>query len=399
MKKTLLILFALPFLLNAQNVAPIGAKDYSSVKQVIENRNAKGRNTLMTNSSAKIMFQNIKTENHVSTRAGANNELPDSIYEYYNNDEGEKTLYYKTSLTYYDFGRVKQEINYYVDGEGNDITKYKIDYTYVIDANIVAVEMIYSDFNNIDNKWEIRSKDCYKFMLDYYEIPLEYVSYSYNAESGEWESGDEEMEPTIEYDSENRPIVVIMHYTRYEGEETDFTIRVDITYNEQGLYNTLLITESFENGNEWKEKTEKKYNDKKQLIEEIYSYYDSEIGEWVSEGSRYYEYDEKGNKIKETRGEYVTYYENIYLGESSNDVISSIQSIVYPNPVSDVLFIRLESADNAVVTLVNAAGGVVLQQTINGPVASIPVQSFAKGYYFLVIKTDKGMVTHKVVKL
>ena len=401
MKKTLLIFLALPFLLSAQSVTVSAVKDYSFVKQVIERKNLKERgpfSIVMANSSVKKMLQSSKSEESVLTRAGANNELPDSIYEYYY-DEGEKILGYKKFLTYYDFGRIKQEINYYVDGEGNDIPTYKLDYTYVIDAGIVAVEVIYSSFNDIDNKWEPRSKECYKFLLDYYEIPLEYVSFNYNAESGEWEPGDEEMETTIEYDSENRPIVVIMHYTKFEGEDEDFSIRFDITYNEQGLYSTIILTESYDNGEEWMEKTENKYNDKKQLIEEIFSYYDSDLGEWVSEGSFCYEYDEKGNLIKETHGDYVIIYENIYLEGNSNDVISSIKSAIYPNPVSDVLFIKLEGADNAVVTLVNAAGGVVMQQAISGQITSIPVQSLSKGYYFLIIKTGKGVITHKVIKI
>ena len=382
MKKTLLILLALPFLLNAQSVTVNAVKGNSLVKQVI---------------GVKKALQNFKAEDGVLTRAGVNNELPDSIYEYYGRDGVWKILSSKTFCTYYDFGRVKQEIVYVIDYNGVERLSGKIDYVYVVDGNVVAIEKTYSYFNDIDNTWKLSSKELTKFLLEYYEIPLLYTYSSYNDESGEWEII-EYFEPEIEYDSENRIISGVLDY-----DDGTYTTRADVTYNEQGLYNTIISTESFE-GEESKEKTEFKYNDKKQKIEENIYFYDSETDVWVLDETISYEYDEKGNMIKRAASSedgslYINYYENIYLGASSNDVITSVQSVVYPNPVSDVLFIRLEGADNAVVTLVNAAGGMVLQQTISGSTASIPVQSYAKGYYLLTIKTNKGVVTHKIVKL
>ena len=405
MRKTLLLLFALPFLLNAQGVTVNAVKGNSLVKQVIDSRKVKqcGKASIeMKRSSIQKMLQNIKSEKFVLTRAGENNELPDSVYEYYDYD-GEKILDSKKYLTYYDFGRVKQEIIYVVDEEGVERPAEKNDYTYVVDGNIVSVEIISSYFDDYNNKWVYRYKEKNKVLLEFNDIPLESTIYYYNDETDEWEISDR-MESKIEYDSKNRPIVVIMHYDLYDGEEEDYSIRAEITYNDQGLLSNILISESF-NGDAFEpmQESEYKYNSKKEIVEEIYRFYDWDIEDWSSDMMTIsYEYDEKGNKIKETDTEgdweWVSYYENIYLGKSSNDNITSAQTVVYPNPVSDVLFIRLENADNAVVTLANAAGGIVLQQSISGPFASIPVQSFAKGYYFLIIKTSKGITTHKVIK-
>ena len=391
MKKLLLMLFSLSLLLNAQSFSVNAAKDLSIIKKKIENRKSKST----TNKSAVQAF----------TRAGVNNELPDSIYTY-NEYNDEKWLQSKVFYTYNDLGRVKQEIEYNnFDENGEALSINKTDYEYTIEGDFVTVVAIRSAFD--DNEWVYTFKYIDKYLIDFYDLPLEHFSYVF--ENGEWVL-EGKTTTEIEYDSHNRPIVAIVYYEMWEGELEEFSFRYDITYNEQGLYSEIIISnppeiESRSTAEGW-ERSERivfKYNEQKQLIDEIYSYYDG-VDTWIEDFTLCYEYDSKGNVVKETttysHGHvYITTYVNIYLGENSNDVIVSAKSTVYPNPVSDMLFIKLEGANNALITLVNATGGVVAQQTITGSEASIPVQSLTKGYYFLTIKTDKGTVAHKIIKL
>ena len=116
-----------------------------------------------------------------------------------------------------------------------------------------------------------------------------------------------------------------------------------------------------------------------------------------------YTYTEMGDMLKKEETEshfenekWKDYIKTVQVYNISN-INVSVQSDIYPNPVSDVLYVTLEGADNAVITLVNMAGSVVLQQKTSHPSTSIPVQSFAKGFYFLTVKTDKGIKTHKVI--
>ena len=81
----------------------------------------------------------------------------------------------------------------------------------------------------------------------------------------------------------------------------------------------------------------------------------------------------------------------------TNEVISSILSVVYPNPAADVLNVRIESAGEALITLVNLLGSTVFQQTTSQAVTAISVQSFTKGLYILTIQIGGQTKAHKVI--
>jgi len=86
------------------------------------------------------------------------------------------------------------------------------------------------------------------------------------------------------------------------------------------------------------------------------------------------------------------------LGVSGNDRIACEKlSTVYPNPASDVINIFINGTEEAAITLLNMNGSVVFQQKTRQPVMSIPVQSFAKGTYFVHIQAGENMETHKII--
>ena len=387
MKKTLLILFALPFLLSAQNVTVNAMKESSFVKQMIKSK---------------------KAENSVFVYSAVGNNLPDSIYTY---DGEEKNLYSKAAFTYDDAGRVLQEkgVEQIYYGE-NSSREYKKEYSYTQDGNNIMTEEIYSIIDN--GEWVYFEKLVTVYNSENTYTPMEYNTFDY-IEDG-WVI--DYKYTAVELDDKNRPVAYIdstFEKSFYSGDVDTSVMRIEVSYNELGqdsLYTTFHMNEVvLKEIDEWVplQQIEIVYNENNKFLKQIsYEYdYEDEVEDvdWIYEYTVDFEYDEKGNVISEivSSDEYgmfgAIYYTNIYSISNANDVIFSVKSNIYPNPVSDVLFVSIEGVDKAILTLVNAAGGVVAQQTVSGSVAEIPVQSFAKGNYFLIIKTNQGTKTHKII--
>ena len=71
---------------------------------------------------------------------------------------------------------------------------------------------------------------------------------------------------------------------------------------------------------------------------------------------------------------------------------------VYPNPVSERLYIQ---SDNAIqsIRLVDLTGKVLINQTLSGATTTeFSVGQVSKGVYLVVVRTGKGTDTHKIVK-
>ena len=397
MKKFLLVLFTLPFLLNAQNVTMNLAKEKPSVRQMMNDRRVEGRTTVTKKTSfVKQMMKDFQAESRVTTYAGTEKKLPDSLYVYYGE---EKEFIAKVFLTYDENGRIVQQlavIDY--DGDGIPDEEEKIEYVYTQKGDQIEVEEIYSYF--IEGKWEYDEKFVSLYNSDDLYSPVEYYEYYYNEDK--WDLDWKRI--ATEFDEKGRPIVII-ETTTWDEDDVN---RQDITYNENGLFNLIIYSE-LKAEDTWEPygKREFFYDEDGKLTKEVYSYYwynnDMLEGEkeWVVSNTIEYEYDENGNKARESFIEEewteTFYYTYFYSSSTGNDVIFSVQSSIYPNPVSDVLNVTLEDADNAVISLVNAAGSVMVQQKTSKTVTSIPVQSFAKGYYFLIVQTSKGVKTHTVI--
>lgn len=382
-KKLLWMLCVLPCLLSAQVTSKTEMKKKSFMKQMVQQQEFSG--------------------NRMSVYSGSTENRPDTIYIY----EGEeKALVNKVALVYSESGRIMQELflaDLNNDGLITDDEKSRRSiYQYADIEGIFKKEEFQSQFK--DGEWILTYK-----VVGYYDskdmyVPFDY--YEYYAEDEQWLL-DYKM-TAVEFDAEKRPIV-LMDSTIIESDTS--VMKIDLGYNEQGLFN--LFTSSVKadipaEGHEWQllEKIEFAYNENLKLEKD--THYDYEYDEqktdmdWVYAYEIGYTYDEQGNLTSEIeRSESgirdAIYYTNIYSIPDANDVIPTIQSAIYPNPVSDVLQVTIEGADNAVVTLVNAAGSVVAQHKTTQSVVSIPVHSLAKGYYFLMVRTDKGVKTHKVI--
>lgn len=71
---------------------------------------------------------------------------------------------------------------------------------------------------------------------------------------------------------------------------------------------------------------------------------------------------------------------------------------VYPNPVNDVVFVKGEALSDAVVSVYDFSGKVLLSANTTGIVSEINVSSLATGVYLLKIKTQTAEFTKKIVK-
>lgn len=70
----------------------------------------------------------------------------------------------------------------------------------------------------------------------------------------------------------------------------------------------------------------------------------------------------------------------------------------YPNPVSDVLNIRLEDEEPAGVRLVDLSGQVVLEEVLEKSHTQIEISTLSKGVYFLELTTPTGTKRMKLIK-
>ncbi|AFM03997.1 hypothetical protein Fleli_1578 [Bernardetia litoralis DSM 6794] len=77
---------------------------------------------------------------------------------------------------------------------------------------------------------------------------------------------------------------------------------------------------------------------------------------------------------------------------------TSIDLNVYPNPVENILNVKIPQEVKVSQTyLVDAKGNVVFQSTETSNTQKIDVSKFAKGMYYLAVVTDKGMQGKKII--
>ena len=394
MKKFLLLICVAPCLLSAQNATVKNVlKDRTSVQQVLRNLSAEKRSQVRTRSGSA---NSLPAEKYspVQFRSGSAN-LPDSVYRF--SDKDKTDLIGKTHIKYDTDGRKTEEI--LVDcWDGNEQVFRKIEYTYTLkDGKVTAEEILY--WNN-GGAWYAYEKEVYVLNESDLINPVEI--YSYDFLDNQWVLYSKFI--AVKFDAGNRPTVYDGEGLSGSEDGTDEWITASLvnTYNPQGLrssrsifiFDGILIT-----------KEEFFYNDAKQLIKHVG--YDYEFdGSLYMTGTEEYKYDEKGNvdymynvwSYEDGDSDsYEEYYTNFYPTGNANEVISSIQSAVYPTPASEVLYVTIEGAGETLVSLVNLSGSAVFRQTTNQPVLAIPLQSFAKGTYILTIQAGAAAKSHKVI--
>ncbi|MGC8803049.1 MAG: T9SS type A sorting domain-containing protein, partial [Bacteroidales bacterium] len=70
---------------------------------------------------------------------------------------------------------------------------------------------------------------------------------------------------------------------------------------------------------------------------------------------------------------------------------------IYPNPVSDILFIKSAKVIKSV-AVYNVTGQLQMLRSINANMATLSMESFNNGLYFIQVQTVDGNITHRILK-
>jgi hypothetical protein len=86
-----------------------------------------------------------------------------------------------------------------------------------------------------------------------------------------------------------------------------------------------------------------------------------------------------------------------YAGGSGNEQVRLAEVSVYPNPVTDVLTVSGAPA-GATLTIADLSGRTVGRQTLTDRHTVVSVTSLPAGIYLVIVRSDKGTETFKIVK-
>lgn len=86
---------------------------------------------------------------------------------------------------------------------------------------------------------------------------------------------------------------------------------------------------------------------------------------------------------------------------SSTELLKNLSSIkIYPNPTKDLVFISVNPLILQGISVFDITGNLIInRKEENEDIVSIDFSHFNSGVYILIIKTDKGIVTRKAIKL
>jgi hypothetical protein len=89
------------------------------------------------------------------------------------------------------------------------------------------------------------------------------------------------------------------------------------------------------------------------------------------------------------------------IGNTENDnnaanINNNIDVTVYPNPASDYVNVRLESATTSEVTVLNSVGQVVMKKITDAAETRLDLSNLSKGAYMVSVKNENGTFTKTV---
>lgn len=118
-----------------------------------------------------------------------------------------------------------------------------------------------------------------------------------------------------------------------------------------------------------------------------------------TDGTSQHNYEFPTNGTRDNPTEWV----NVYLEPSVNiETINNTSQtiVVYPNPVSDMLFIRKQESKNIRINIFNSLGKQIYNSELNINYQVINMTRFTKGIYFIEINDENGkfLLSKKVLK-
>ncbi|MBA2421839.1 MAG: T9SS type A sorting domain-containing protein [Chitinophagales bacterium] len=81
-----------------------------------------------------------------------------------------------------------------------------------------------------------------------------------------------------------------------------------------------------------------------------------------------------------------------------NENIKQITASIFPNPVDNLFTIQLGESSDAIITLTDIDGKLIMQQAVSQSQFQFDISSLPKATYLLNIKTEKGEFSQKIIK-
>ncbi|MGM0651076.1 MAG: T9SS type A sorting domain-containing protein, partial [Bacteroidota bacterium] len=106
-------------------------------------------------------------------------------------------------------------------------------------------------------------------------------------------------------------------------------------------------------------------------------------------------YDGNVNIFSSKNDSCISYYQ-AHLDISQNNVNSKIE--LYPNPVNDVLTIRLNQSHEGLIKIFDASGRLIYQNLICSEKDSVDFSGFSTGLYYVTININDQLFRKKIIK-
>ena len=116
-----------------------------------------------------------------------------------------------------------------------------------------------------------------------------------------------------------------------------------------------------------------------------------------------YDYDAVGNRIQMR---VVEFNDNKKSARSTEEVKESIEAssgtIVYPNPTSDQLFVKVEKeileAPNGKLSIYSSQGNLLYSSSVQSTIQEIDMSEYKPGIYFLILSYNTSSINYKIIK-
>lgn len=324
----------------------------------------------------------------IETRA-ASPAVLDSVYTYQTDEE---VLTNKVYYTYDEAGLKKTELRKSSDGqEGAFSVKHKAEYTYTATQGGRSEEVI--NYHLEEGKWN----PIYKSTTVYNQVsPI--ATYDYYYDKGKW-TKIESLVSTA-FNADGYPTVMIDSVFRKDG--TAKAMRMEATYNKKHNVDSVVFFEKA--GEKWMptQKAKLTYDEAGRQLSQHHEV--MRDGKWNFSFLYTYEYDERGNMIREIdEGENYSNpshirYQNFYSDNivTKNDRIDADSPIrIRINNTDKTLYVDLSEEQQATLSIINAGGTIVRRVSVN-QTATLPMYDL-NGYYIVRIQTSKGVKSEAII--